>query len=53
MEPDIKVILDETMSDEEREELTQQIRELVHNEWFGQYSNTVIGPYPRARTGGV
>jgi hypothetical protein len=51
MNSDIQVILDENMPDDEREELAQLIRDTVHNEWFGQYSNTVIGPSPRSIDG--
>lgn len=44
MTPDIVIILGEDMPPEEQEDLASLIRGLVHNEWYGQYSNTVIGP---------
>ncbi len=44
MNADIEITLGEDMPNNEREDLTELIRGVVHNEWYGQYSNTVIGP---------
>jgi hypothetical protein len=42
---ELKIIYDEDeMTEEEHQEFVDQIRNLVHGEWWGQYSATVIGP---------
>lgn len=39
------IFIDEDdMEPEEREEFAEQLRNFVHNEWWSQYSATVIGP---------
>jgi len=42
--PDVIIFYDEKMTFKEREELTDSIRNLVHNEFWDQFSCTVIGP---------
>jgi hypothetical protein len=44
MDADIHVILDDEMTDEEKFQVFQEIAALIHNEWYEQYSCTVIGP---------
>lgn len=39
----ITIIMDD-ISKDEAEHLAEQIRELVHSEYYEQYSATVIGP---------
>jgi hypothetical protein len=39
------IIDDDSMTPEEREEFAEQLRNLVHNEWWSQFSATVIGPF--------
>jgi hypothetical protein len=43
---DISIVLDERMTWKEREELAQQVFELVNSKWSERYSNSVYGPWP-------
>ncbi len=45
MKADIEIFVD-GMSEDEREELAQHIRELCGNEWYTQFSISVVGPHP-------
>jgi hypothetical protein len=43
MDADIHIILDEKMTSKEKGELFTQIARIVHNEWWDQFSCSMIG----------
>lgn len=46
----IIIIDDDDITPEEKEELMDQIRGLVHNKWWSEFSVMVIGPYDERST---